>query len=1463
MLFLKGLSTMKRKITLSFIMIAVILLLFVVNVAVAYIYLPSGYYGWLLGTYNYKTQTFSSSSKITNYLNKYTVRILGPWKVKVGNGYVGDILQFNDVNSSEFNGYPNIGQDQWDTWIDFFQGNPTYVKSILNNTSLGYSQKIYTPNNGLVVFANFSKLAELCGGKGLSYNTENAYSTYVRTPRPVSTFYATKYAIKPGETINFNITARTYSEYGKSLYVIFENMNDGYKFINGQSYPGTNITLNRQLTLNTPGDYTFRLIVWDALQRYAYEKYIKINVAANPVPPPQPPAGPGGGAGDGGGGEPPPVDTNSPPTAIFGLPSSCYEGDTVDVGESSFDLDGQVVKWEWDHDPSFAGTYHLGKGGGELTIETTGKYDFTLTVTDDDGATDTVTHSIEVRTAKPEAVISYSGTLKENRKVTLNSVRSTSSNAYPIDHSRDEWTITPVSGGAAADIKYGSRSGAYQDVLFKKAGTYRVGLRVHNSKYDSEWVYKDIIIVLDDPPLANFFRSAIAFRNPAVSNYVYITLNDRTFSLDGDNISQRNWKYKYDSDNDGSFLDETFVTLDTGNNIAPVMKVNKVGKYLVELDVKESFGQPTIPEFITEADYRKGDTLTKPQADKIIDVQNIAPVTSFTATLKPKVDIIFSQGYMSDYFNRFPAMINNLEAILGSKLAAKNVDYAFYNTTVAPKPASGTINKTASSPWSSVKVDLGETIPIGSITNFSATWTCSNTTGYVIKGSENGTDWFTIERNWYYWGIYWGNHADGISHTDQAKGPPIESIRYISFSSYYGSPGAATLNVSVTYDKSYNRYHGWLIDGAGNYMAGSDVNQGPSNDVRWDLGQVLSSSMLRNSYYKFWFQSIGGDEDALGHLTVTAQTSLDNVNWTTIKTTSYTGDERGNLPTQYVYPVNSNYPSKFRYFRLLFNGDSGWLFLRDAALFLNYTVDSMPHATLADIQAKAEQTYRSDASKVIVSLAEEPYTDSNATTLTNTANSLINKNASFVAFANAGGTSSVQQLTSKLNKQTIITTTSDMSVPLSQLADYINNSVVAAPLSGTIHLLLGQSVAYNPTYSDYENDPKVTDNWNYVHDSNFVDNNTGVSFYHNKVLSGPVENLDKVGKYDVQYKAQDDPANADLRFLNYRMWSDPTPTNIIVHRKPVADFGVQAGTVNVTDHSYDPDFQFRRPDKGIVQWLWKWRPTSSAAWTNGKPSGITGLGTYVVHLEVKDVYGAWSDPVEKTITVTTLQRPPVADFNWTPAIIYEGDTVTLNNLSTDPDGDPLTYLWTVFNPVGATSTYTTKNVTLNKVLPGTYWVTLRAADPGGMSDAVTKSFEVQPLGITGYVKHTDLWNNNRIQYNRHFSGTDESPRPYNTFWAGEQFVLQAETTDTGLSATKAQSVTVEFLYPGVSVSLSPNTAKTWWNGEMWQEDFENIPDGSYVFRFKAVYSNGTVKIQDVPVLISGVWLDYFKFHRNW
>jgi len=93
----------------------------------------------------------------------------------------------------------------------------------------------------------------------------------------------------------------------------------------------------------------------------------------------------------GGGGSNPP--SNNPPTAIAGGP---YYGNvsepTVFNGSSSFDSDGTIVSYYWDFDD-----------GTNSTDVTTihhyiniGIYDVTLTVTDDDGATDSDTTTVTI-----------------------------------------------------------------------------------------------------------------------------------------------------------------------------------------------------------------------------------------------------------------------------------------------------------------------------------------------------------------------------------------------------------------------------------------------------------------------------------------------------------------------------------------------------------------------------------------------------------------------------------------------------------------------------------------------------------------------------------------------------------------------------------------------------------------------------------------------------------------------------------------------------------------------------------------------------------------------------------------------------------------------------------------------------------------------------------------------------------
>lgn len=1438
---------MKRKLSLLILFAFLFQLFSVFSPNVALAYFSTRNYGWTLGYYDPGSQKIIPSNTDSTLWNNMWVWTCGPMDLIVsdftGTYHPGSILLFDDKSRPKDNGYPVIGDDQLDYWINYFGGNNWYVRTY------ALHKQAKTKAIGYVDFWNFSDVVQKCGGQGSGYNNKTV--SYLKTPVPISTFTVDKTSVTQGDPVYFNISAKTFSKYGAILFVTMENVTTGEKYMNNQRFDSATMSSSRKLTMNFPrGTYQFKLTIRDFNYRYATDKYVSVGVGEIP---PLPPADDGGGdtpSPDEPPPPPPPPPVNQPPTARFSWPSSVYEGDTVTVTEDSFDWDGQIIDRQWQFSSTTGVTHNLSQGGGPVTFDNTGSYNLSLTVTDDDGATDSVSHSITVLPVIPTAKIAYSGTLKENRKVVLDAVNSTSFDKFPIDHTKDEWTIAAISGGAGSDIRIGIKTGTTQEVLFKKAGTYRIGLRVYNSRHPSEWTYKDIIIAPDLPPVANFTKASIAFRNPADQVYATVFLVDKSFSADGDSISQRIWRYKFDSNNDGSFLDESWVTLDSSNNPKPFFRTNHVGQYLFDLEVKEAFGQETIPAFITDADYLRGDTSTKPQMEKVLDVKNIAPVTSFAASVKPKVDIAFSQGFLTDYNNRFPALVNNLETIVGSKLKAKNIDYAFYNTDV--RGGVEWIERTSEGPWGPDHIndvgtgycvktrilDLGKSVPISDIVNcwinYNGYCYANHTTTFNIAVSNDNVTWYTIHtwispsqpNNW--------RPSNTLSNFQ--SGIPISSIRYVK--GFIDSTDYAldVLTVDILFNSQNNT-----------------INQADSNIQKskvFDIGRSISTSSL--SEHRILFQGTAAG-------TYTLAVSPDNVNWYNVGSWNCTIASGRTIVYEFRYISNTVIPvPNFRFVKLSVNGSANITYFQQ---FVTYK--SATQATLNDIKNVADHQYRSGAKKYVISLAEEPYTDASSAAFIQTADALNGNNAYFVVFTNAAGMPTVQQLTTQLTNQTIIDTTTDMSLPLEQLADYIIGTASPASMSGTVYALLGESLNYNPNYSDYETDPKVAENWSYVHDPDFLDNSSGISFYNDKVVSGPVSVLDKPGKYDVKYLAMDDPAAGDLRFLNYRLWSDPAPATVIVHRKPVADFSVQPGTLNITDLSYDPDFQFRRPDKGVVEWYWKWRPVSSTLWTIGNPSGISAPGDYVLHLEVKDVYGAWSDPVEKTITVNSLAKPPVVDFTWTPALIYEGDTVNLINLSSDPGGLPLTYRWTVYSPAGDTSLYTTTNVTLNNVLPGTYWVTLRAANTSGFSAVVTKSFIVNILGITGYVRHTPEWDANRINYNRYHTGTDDSPRGYDVFWAGEAFELQAGTTDTGTSATRAQSVGVILLEKGYTTTLTGNAGRTFWTGELFRDDLANLADGTYTFRFTVSYSNGVIKTDDVPVVISGTWLDYFKFHRAW
>lgn len=315
--------------------------------------------------------------------------------------------------------------------------------------------------------------------------------------------------------------------------------------------------------------------------------------------------------------------------------------------------------YELDEADSFTDTSIIFNGSeenGRLNIQFTAEeeWDVTVYVQDTEGLSDIYSETIKpkVLSYKPTAIIKdalsyryptdYEFNGKQNRVVKINSNSSYVASwlidmNVTIDHSKDMWSIEPIDGQDINSVKFEKYiNKAIKDnilnaryepldikIMFKEAGRYIIRLQVTDTNGNiSDWMEEIISINEDLKPQITANINPTYLRNSTGIATIAIK-NIAPKSIDGDYVVMEftdKIKYKYDSDNDNNFDDEITkeVTLiPNGSMYEATLKTYDLGKYQFVLDVRETFGQEYLEEYITEDDYKKAKATLQTHVDNV------------------------------------------------------------------------------------------------------------------------------------------------------------------------------------------------------------------------------------------------------------------------------------------------------------------------------------------------------------------------------------------------------------------------------------------------------------------------------------------------------------------------------------------------------------------------------------------------------------------------------------------------------------------------------------------------------------------------------------------------------------------------------------------------------------------------------------------------------------------------------
>lgn len=907
--------------------------------------------------------------------------------------------------------------------------------------------------------------------------------------------------------------------------------------------------------------------------------------------------------------------------------------------------------------------------------------------------------------------------LKQNRTVTFTLTNSVTS--VPVDNSKTEFTITPASSAITADKIKTKVTGNKVEAVFKEPGDYTIKAKISNGKVSGETEF-EITVKPDEKPVANFnLESELITRNPEDNSRASIKLFDASSSPDGDKIAKRVWKYKHDSNNDGMFGDEVWQTISATNETEVLLKVPKVGKYLVELEIQEEFGEATIAEFITSADRLTADTYTsKPMQEKIFEVDNIAPYVDFSVAPKQKADIVFTLGNVAE--SKTQNLNTKIANIVKAKLNAKNIDADIETIETSAQNVQNSFN------WQQdVHSNVGS-----------------------ISFQNNGS---TINMR--------GNtYTNGFNKI------------------YTNNPDSEITKQKMSF--SYNLNYGDSFDGAG-VLLNTNVENGNLNGYAlmfmqggnaklFKLNNWSSSASEEIYLGSYWSNRINSKATYIGSI------PMGNSGSYTIETTNkkLTVIKNGSSIGSIDLPEHYGWGFGFFSDHYSHGCDSIGQFALN-----NISLEITKGKSFDEVIKQPE--WRDNSTRFLVNLNDkallgEGIPDENK--LASILSQLTDKDIYFVGMGNNTNKEEMETIINGTGKGKFIDN-ANIDTALNGLADYIISQMMSCKEEYVEYILLGEDIEYTTYYDDYENDPEVARQWKYSHNANYFENSLGQIPYHNEWIPNPTTSFDKVGEYTVVFEAKDDPTNKDNRFTNYRKWSQEPekPMKIYVHRKPIAQFvasAVPQGSVykaTVRETSYDLDHQ-SQSNKGVVEKEWKWKIVTDASWTNGQlPSTLQLDKNYILQLRVKDVEGVWSDPAVQFITTKNINLPPVAQFSVSPNPLPISKALAIKDESYDPNGDSIAqYSWILEK--NGTKVYEGASLPTNYNVSqygiGKYKATLKVRDNprvGGTlwSEPYSQAFEVIPdnrkpianFTVTPNPVPTDV----NVSYNETSSDPDGDP----------------------------------------------------------------------------------------------------------